>query len=894
MKNRAISYLVFAFLLSVNHLLKAQTISSCDRELDEVKEAYRIGTFEQCINKVKSCIDKNGYSKQSKIVALSTLAKAYLAIDSIALGQEVIREILLRKDNYEAEIDDPLRFKQNLALVRASLKSNTIMSVSKKAEKLELAPATIVVITAEDILNRGYKTLDEVMDDLPGVDIAATNGLVGKSINLRGYRSANMNDKTMIVFDGVEDNEMYTQFAYIGKQIPIQSIKRVELIYGPASSLYGANAFSGVINVVTKDGSDLFKKKKNSFDQQSRTEYTVEGRVNAGSFNTQSLEIDGAVKLKNGIVIQTFGRYFVSDENNLSSYKDWDGKWTEEDFGENHYLTSLTQNITDDNRDFWDSLINKRDPDGEFHSFNADSTQLLPTNKAIEEIAALDQSVYHEIPTISGFQKYRGTDPTLFTDKSVDQYFGVKVTLGDLILQAQLGDRNEGASPDYIDKYFAVNSLYTNWQSRQQFISSRYSKKLGDNWFFYNTAYYRISDFGKDSRLTTFRGFAQGNLGFADFLGGERPKWNRVSYYQQCKQFRDEFRAQYIIDDRNDLLLGAEVRNGVFQSNYLTTSTSDNAISRGTVASVLGGNNPAMFDIGAFFNYTYSNPEKHINFAAGGRWDKNVVAESQQDGYSKFNPRFSAVFYPDKWVFKAIYSEAIFAFPSFVKFSSSVSRIRPEGLSPEKVRNAEFSVHRSLLNSKLNVEGVIYYTRYSDLLTTNKVDGKDQYANLENSETRVIGSQFIGNWKVNQNIHINLNGTFNNSDLHLLNQGIDGADSLLRTAQIADFTMFLGVGVSFLNKKGYAYFSTNVVGNKYTGKGTSVNNSGLLETIPGYQLVNLSLRYEIFPSIHLQLIGRNLLNEFYVAPGIRSAAGSQSSLIPQPGRNINVAMNFKF
>ena len=345
--------------------------------------------------------------------------------------------------------------------------------------------------------------------------------------------------------------------------------------------------------VVTKDGSDLFKKKKNSFDQQSRTEYTVEGRVNAGSFNTQSLEIDGAVKLKNGIVIQTFGRYFVSDENNLSSYKDWDGKWTEEDFGENHYLTSLTQNITDDNRDFWDSLINKRDPDGEFHSFNADSTQLLPTNKAIEEIAALDQSVYHEIPTISGFQKYRGTDPTLFTDKSVDQYFGVKVTLGDLILQAQLGDRNEGASPDYIDKYFAVNSLYTNWQSRQQFISSRYSKKLGDNWFFYNTAYYRISDFGKDSRLTTFRGFAQGNLGFADFLGGERPKWNRVSYYQQCKQFRDEFRAQYIIDDRNDLLLGAEVRNGVFQSNYLTTSTSDNAISKGTVASVLGGNNPS-------------------------------------------------------------------------------------------------------------------------------------------------------------------------------------------------------------------------------------------------------------------------------------------------------------
>lgn len=894
MKNRAVAYLVFASLLWMNNILKAQTISGCDRELDRVKEAYRIGTFEQCINQVKFCIDKNGYTKQSKIVALSILAKAYLAIDSIELGQEVIREILLRKDNYEAEIDDPLRFKQNLELVRSSLKSNTIMSVSKKAEKLELAPATIVVITAEDILNRGYKTLDEVMDDLPGVDISATNGLVGKSINLRGYRSANMNDKTMIVFDGVEDNEMFTQFAYIGKQIPIQSIKRVELIYGPASSLYGANAFSGVINVVTKDGSDLFETKKKSFDQQSRTEYTLEGRVNAGSFNTRYLEMDGGVKLKNGIVIQTFGRYFVSDENDLSAHKNWDGKWTEEDFGENHYLNKLTQNITEDNRDFWDSLIQKRDPAGEFHSFNADSTQIVPTNKAIEEIAALDQSAYNEIPTISGFQKYSGADPTQFTDKTTDQYFGVKITLGDLILQAQIVDRNEGASPDYVDKYFAVNSLYTNWHTRQEFISSRYLKKLSDNWFFYNTAYFRVSDFGKDSRLTTFNGFAQEKIGFAEFLGGERPKWNRVSYYQQCKQFRDEFRTQYIIDDRNDLLLGVEVRNGVFQSNYLTTDTSDNAISNGTVASLSGGNKPAMFDIGAFFNYTYSNPEKHINLAAGGRWDKNVIAESQQDGYSKFNPRLSAVFYPMNWVFKAIYSEAIFAFPSFMKFSSSVSRIRPESLSPEKVRNAEFSIHRTLLQSKLNVEGVVYHTRYSDILKINKVDGKDQYANRENSETRVTGGQFIGSWKVNQNIHLNLNGTFNNSRLHLFNQGVDGSDSFERTAQIADFTLFIGVGVSFLKNKGYAYFSTNVVGNKYTGKGTSVNNSELLETIPGYQLVNLSLRYEIFPSIHIQLIGRNLLNEFYDAPGIRTAAKSQSSLIPQPGRNINVAMNFKF
>ncbi len=873
--------------------LSAQETNNCDMQLRSHIDEYQLGRFDACIIGINACIQSNGYSSASKIVALSYLSKSYLAIDSIQLGNQAIRDILERKDNYEAEINDPIRFKRQLEYVRAQMKTNLIMSVSKKAEKLELAPATLVVLTAEDIRNRGYKSLDEILDDLPGVDIAKTSGLVDKSFNQRGYRSANMNDKTMIVFDGVEDNEMYTQFAYIGKQLPVQSIKRVEMIYGPASSLYGANAFSGVINVVTKDGADLFESKKNSFEETQHTQYTLEGRVNAGSFNTQALEMDGAVKLKNGIVMQLFGKYNTSDENDLSAYSDWDGKWTEADFGENHYLNRMTTSRTTSNSGFWDSLLSRRDPTGKYYSYNSDSTKIIPTQLALDEISQKDQQFYHTIPNISGFID-KTADPTKFSDKSNGQYLGIKVTLGDLVLQAQLSERNEGASPDYVDRYFAVNSLFTNWEARQQFISSRYSKKLGDKWFFYNTAYYRISDFGVDSRLTTFRGFAQGNLGFADFIGGVNPAWGRVSYYQQCKQFRDEFRAQYVINDRHDVLFGAEVRNGIFQSNYLTTSTSNNAILRGTVAVEPGGNSPAMFDLGAFVNYSYSNPQKFINVSFGGRWDKNVVAESQSAGYSQFNPRASLVYYPGTWVFKAIYSEAIFAFPSFVKFSTSVSRVRPDVLDPEKVRNGELSIFKGFLNNKITLESVFYHARYSNLLTTRKVDGKDQYANLENSETRVSGTQFVGKWKMTSTLDFNMNATYNHSRLHLLDQAFDGGDSTLKTAQIADFTFYAGLGWSFFKKKAYVYVATNIVGNKYTGLGTTINNATTMEVIPRYQLINATLRYNFRPQTSIQIIGRNLLNALYFAPGIRSAAGSQSSLIPQAGRTIDIALNFKF
>lgn len=878
------------FLLGSVQTAKAQ---DCDAKLRVLMDDYELGRFDNSIAGINACIETNGYSSASKIVALGYLAKSYLAIDSIDLGNSAIREILERKDNYEAEIDDPIRFKRQLEYVRAQMKTNMIMSVSKKAEKLELAPATIFVITAEDILNRGYKSLDEILDDLPGVDVAKTGGLVDKSFNQRGYRSANMNDKTMIVFDGVEDNEMYTQFAYMGKQLPVQSIKRVEMIYGPASSLYGANAFSGVINVVTKDGADLFENKKNAFEETQKTQYTIEGRINSGSNNTNALEMDGAVKLKNGIVMQLFGKYHTSDENDLSGYSDWDGKWTEADFGENHYSNRMTTNRTAGNSRFWDSLLNTRDPSGKYYTYNADSSKILPTKLALEEIAQKDQQFYNTIPNIPGFTN-KGIDPRLFTDKTTGQYLGLKVTLGDMVLQAQLSERDEGASPDYVDRFFAVNSQYTNWEARQQFISSRYTKKLGDKWFFYNTAYYRISDFGKNSRLTTFRGFAQGNLGFADFIAGANPAWARVSYYQQCKQFRNEFRAQFVMDDRNDILFGAEVRNGIFQTNYLTTATSNNAILAGTVATEPGGNNPAMFDMGAFVNYSYSNPQKFINVSLGGRWDKNVVAESQTAGYSQFNPRASVVYYPGKWVFKAIYSEAIFAFPSFVKFSTSVSRVRPDELAPEKVRNLEFSAFKSFLGNRLTIEAVAYHSRYSNLLTTRKVDSKDQYANLENSETRVTGSQWVSKWKVNSDLELNMNATYNHSRLHLLGQGFGGEDSLLKTAQVADFTVFAGLGWWFLKKKAYVYVATNLVGNKFTGLGTTINNASDIQVIPGYQLINATLRYHIKPNTSIQLMGRNLLNALFFAPGIRSASGSQSSLIPQMGRTIDLALNFKF
>jgi outer membrane receptor protein involved in Fe transport len=157
-----------------------------------------------------------------------------------------------------------------------------------------------------------------------------------------------------------------------------------------------------------------------------------------------------------------------------------------------------------------------------------------------------------------------------------------------------------------------------------------------------------------------------------------------------------------------------------------------------------------------------------------------------------------------------------------------------------------------------------------------------------------MGAQMNTQWKVNRFIDFNTNATVNHSVFLTPSSTNPDEITTLKTAQISDFTLYAGLGTKFLKDKIYFYISSNVVGNKYTGKGTSLANSTQLITIPGYQLINAALKVDIFQNITFQVIGRNLLNHYYAAPGIRSASGSQSSLVPQPGRNIHLALNFRF
>jgi len=134
-----------------------------------------------------------------------------------------------------------------------------VVTAAGYAQKLVDAPASISVISQEQLTQRPYLTLLDAVRDLEGVDIGETRDKTGQgTISMRGMGS----DYTLILINGRRQNnhgDIYPN-SFGGNQFnhipPLDAIERVEVIRGPASTLYGADAMGGVINIITKRSPD--------------------------------------------------------------------------------------------------------------------------------------------------------------------------------------------------------------------------------------------------------------------------------------------------------------------------------------------------------------------------------------------------------------------------------------------------------------------------------------------------------------------------------------------------------------------------------------------------------------------------------------------------------------
>ena len=114
------------------------------------------------------------------------------------------------------------------------------------------APASITVISREDLEKKSYGDVTDMLMDVPGVNI--TGGGSSSDISIRGMAPA----YTMLLIDGRRQNTRETRPNSDNPGIeqgwlpPLQAIERIEVIRGPMSSLYGSDAMGGVVNIITR------------------------------------------------------------------------------------------------------------------------------------------------------------------------------------------------------------------------------------------------------------------------------------------------------------------------------------------------------------------------------------------------------------------------------------------------------------------------------------------------------------------------------------------------------------------------------------------------------------------------------------------------------------------
>ena len=202
-----------------------------------------------------------------------------------------------------AEPVDPFSEPDEAELFRAEQRVVTV--ASRYAQTVDQAPSIVTVVTDSEIRARGYRTLSDVLREIPGIYVTVSKESRGLAW-FRGVTSDD-NNKFLLLVDGVPWYDGIYTHAFIDDYLPLVDVKQVEVIKGPGSAIYGTNAFAGVINVVTYGADDL----QGGF---ARMAVGDDGRLGMAAVSADRIERGGR-----SIEVGAFARYLDRDGDGLDT-----------------------------------------------------------------------------------------------------------------------------------------------------------------------------------------------------------------------------------------------------------------------------------------------------------------------------------------------------------------------------------------------------------------------------------------------------------------------------------------------------------------------------------------------------------------------------------------------
>lgn len=199
-----------------------------------------------------------------------------------------------------------------------------VFGASERLQPVTEAPASVTIITADDIRRYGYVTLAEILRGVRGFNV--TNDRNYSYVGVRGFGlPGDYNSRVLLLVNGHRTNDNVYDQAYVGTELglDVAMIARVEIIRGPASSLYGTSAFFAVVNIITHSGETLGGA---SVEADLGTLGTAMARASAGRVFGNGISFAGGAKIERsrGVERLYFREFDTDDSDGIAEDLDAD------------------------------------------------------------------------------------------------------------------------------------------------------------------------------------------------------------------------------------------------------------------------------------------------------------------------------------------------------------------------------------------------------------------------------------------------------------------------------------------------------------------------------------------------------------------------------------------
>ena len=243
----------------------------------------------------------------------------YYNIENIPIGNYTLLAMFIGYENLEKEIkiDSDSTYTINLNLSPSSIKlQTTTVTAEKRKDKITGAPASIEIITTRDIKGKNTTNMGAYLKGLKGIDFTSS-GINNYSISVRGFNSS-FSTRLLTLSDGrIANIPALRVINYSTIPQSMDDVDKIEVILGPATALYGANAHSGVVNIVSKPPSKsegLSMSFSGSNDERQLRK--INGRFAKKLSNTISFKLSG-------LYLHAYDWPFISEEEYKSHLYPW-------------------------------------------------------------------------------------------------------------------------------------------------------------------------------------------------------------------------------------------------------------------------------------------------------------------------------------------------------------------------------------------------------------------------------------------------------------------------------------------------------------------------------------------------------------------------------------------